>query len=165
MRTRHLASAVLILVMVVGMADGARAQGKLGVGVILGEPTGIAWKYRLGGGEAVDGAVGLSPADRVRFHLDYLWEKRSFEQENLRLHYGVGLAFGVGDAEYVSIQRGDTYVLEERTLGFGLRGVVGLTYDFPRSPFDAFAEIAPLVILTPAGGFGIDAAIGVRVYP
>jgi len=165
MRIRHLASAVLILVMLVGMAHGARAEGKLGVGVILGEPTGIAWKYRLGGGEAVDGAIGLSPADRFRFHVDYLWEKRSFEQEDLRLHYGVGMAFGVGDAEYVSLQRGDTYVLAERSLGFGLRGVVGLTYNFPRAPFDAFLEIAPLVILTPAGGFGIDAAIGVRVYP
>ncbi|HTO93824.1 MAG TPA: hypothetical protein VMM80_05610 [Bacteroidota bacterium] len=165
MRIRVLASAVLIPVMVVGVTCGARAQGKLGVGVILGEPTGIAWKYRLGGGEAVDGAIGLSPADRFRFHVDYLWEKRSFEQADLRLHYGAGIAFGVGDAEYVSLQRGDTYVLRERNLGFGLRGVVGLTYNFPRSPFDAFVEIAPLFILTPAGGFGIDAAIGVRVYP
>jgi len=165
MRTRHVAPAVLVLVMMVGMAPVARAQGRLGVGVILGEPTGIAWKYRLGGSEAVDGAIGLSPADRFRFHVDYLWEKRSFEETNLRLHYGVGIAVGVGDAEYVSLQRGDTYVLEERSLGFGLRGVVGLTYDFARSPFDAFIEIAPLVILSPAGGFGIDAAIGVRVYP
>ena len=165
MRRLRQASAVLFLVMMVGMTGGARAQGKLGVGVILGEPTGIAWKYRLGGDEAVDGAIGLSTPDRYRFHIDYLWEKRSFEEEHLRLHYGVGMAFGVGDAEYVALERGGTYVLEQRDLGFGVRGVVGLTYDIPRSPFDAFAEVAPLVILTPAGGFGIDAAIGVRVYP
>jgi len=156
---------VLVLFIAAGMTCGARAQGKLGVGVIIGEPTGIAWKYRLGGMEAIDGAIGLSSSDRFRFHVDYLWEKRSFEVVNLELHYGVGMAVGVGNAEYVSVQRGDTYVLEQRDLGFGFRGVVGLTYVFPRSIFDAFVEVAPLLIVTPASGLGIDAAIGVRVYP
>jgi len=74
MRSCQAAAAVLILVMMVGMTGGARAQGKLGVGVILGEPTGIAWKYRLGGAEALDGAIGLSPSDRFRFHIDYRWD-------------------------------------------------------------------------------------------
>jgi len=165
MHNLRLSALVLALFLVMGMPSGARAQGRFGVGVILGEPTGIAWKYRLGGTEAVDGAIGLSTSDRMRFNVDYLWEKRSFEEVNLRLHYGVGVAFGVGNAEYVSVQRGDTYVLEQRDLGFGLRGVVGLTYVFPRSIFDAFVEVAPLVIVTPASGLGIDAAIGVRVYP
>jgi hypothetical protein len=51
---------------------------------------------------------------------------------------------------------------------WGLRcgGVVGLMYEIPRSPFDGFMEIAPLLIIfSPASGVGIDAALGVRIYP
>ncbi len=162
---RQCARWTLIVVTMVVVTGLARTQGKFGVGVIIGEPTGVAWKYRTGGVNAVDGAIGLSPGDRARFHVDYLWEKHSFQEENLSLHYGAGLAFGVGDSRALALENGDTYVFVRRDLGFAFRGVAGLTYTFPRSPFDAFVEIAPLLIVTPAGGMGIDAALGVRIYP
>jgi hypothetical protein len=50
-------------------------------------------------------------------------------------------------------------------LGFAVRGVARLTYEFAESPFDVFAEIAPMLVLSPQGGMGIDAALGVRIYP
>jgi hypothetical protein len=115
---------------------------------------------------ALDGAIGFAPDDRDRVHVDYLWERRSFQEEHLLLHYGVGAAIGLGGhADQVAFYAGDTYYLRTTDLGFALRGVVGLTYEFPRSPFDAFAEIAPLFIVTPVGGLGLDAALGVRIYP
>lgn len=163
-RERFVHCALLVIVMMAFTAD-ARTQGKFGVGVIIGEPTGVAWKYRISGENALDGAIGLSPGDRVRFHVDYLWQKHSFQEEHLLLHYGVGAVVGAGGSQYLAFGRGDTYVLVQRDLGFAVRGVVGLTYEIPRSPFDTFLEIAPLLILTPVSGMGIDAAIGVRVYP
>ena len=165
MRSLRVVKWVLILVMMILVTVSARTQGKFGVGVILGEPTGVAWKYRISGENAVDGAIGLSPADRVRFHVDYLWQKHSFQAEGLLLHYGAGVAFGTGGSRYLALSRGDTYVLHQEDLGFALRGVVGLTYEIPRSPFDAFLEIAPLLILSPASGMVIDAGLGVRIYP
>ena len=162
---RRFARWELIVVMMIAFTSLARTQGKFGVGLIIGEPTGVAWKYRISGANAVDGAIGLSPGDRARFHVDYLWEKHSFQEENLSLHYGAGLAFGVGDSRYLALESGDTYVFVQHDLGFAFRGVVGLTYMFPRSPFDAFLEIAPLLIVSPASGMGIDAALGVRIYP
>jgi hypothetical protein len=157
--------ALIVVAMMVICAGRARTQGKFGVGVIIGEPTGFAWKYKVSGANAFDGAIGLTPGDRFRFHFDYLWEKRSFQEEHLLLHYGAGIAFGTGGSQYLALNRGDTYVVVDRTLGFALRGVVGLTYEFPRSLFDAFVELAPLLLVTPAGGLGFDAAVGVRVYP
>jgi hypothetical protein len=163
-RVRFVQFALIIVVMIAATCS-ARTQGKFGVGVIIGEPTGVAWKYRISGVNALDGAIGLSPGDRVRFHVDYLWEKHSFEEEHLLLHYGAGAVVGAGGSQYLGFGRGDTYVLVQKDLGFAVRGVVGLTYEIPRSPFDAFLEIAPLLILTPDSGMGIDAAVGVRVYP
>jgi hypothetical protein len=151
----------LIVVMMIAVTGLARTQGKFGVGLIVGEPTGVAWKYRISGANAVDGAIGLSPGDRARFHVDYLWEKHSFQEENLSLHYGAGC----GGFTVSRSRGGDTYVFVRRDLGFAFRGIVGLTYMFPRSPFDAFIEIAPLLIVSPASGMGIDAALGVRLYP
>jgi len=165
MRRMRLLTCGLIIGLVLAGGSVARTQGKFGVGLIIGEPTGLAWKYRLSGMNAVDGAVGFSPGDRFRFHADYLWEKRSFQEENLLLHYGAGVAVGAGGPEYLALDRGDTYVLVQRELGFALRGVVGLTYEIPRSPFDAFVEVAPLLIFSPASGVGFDAALGVRIYP
>jgi hypothetical protein len=165
MRNLRSTECVLIVVMMITLTSSARTQGKFGVGVIVGEPTGVAWKYRISGENAVDGAIGLSPGDRLRFHVDYLWQKHSFQAQGLLLHYGAGVAFGTGGSRYLALSRGDTYVLHQEDLGFAVRGVVGLTYEIPRSPFDVFLEIAPLLILSPASGIGIDAGLGVRIYP
>jgi len=165
MRRLRFAECVLVVVMVIALPDRARTQGKFGAGVILGEPTGIAWKYKLDGDHALDGAIGLSPGDRFRLHVDYLWAKHSFQEEHLLLHYGAGLVIGAGGAGYLGVDRGETYVFVQRELGFAMRGVAGLTYEIPRSPFDLFVEIAPLLILSPGGGVGVDAALGARVYP
>jgi len=165
MSNLRFAICVLIIGTAVGVTGDARAQGRFGVGVIIGEPTGVAWKYKISEANAVDGAVGFSNGDRFRFHVDYLWEKHSFQEEHLLLHYGAGIAFGTGPSQYLAVERGDTYMLVQRDLGFAARGVAGLTYEIPHSPFDAFVEIAPLLIFSPASGLGIDAALGVRIYP
>jgi hypothetical protein len=165
MKLQQLVECVLIIVLMIAVTSHARTQGKFGVGVIIGEPTGVAMKGRISETNALDGAIGVSPGDRFRFHVDYLWEKHSFQAEHLLLHYGAGIVFGTGGTRSLALDRGDTYLLVQRDLGFAVRGVAGLTYEFPKSPFDAFVEIAPLLILSPATGMGIDAALGVRIYP
>lgn len=160
---RILACVVVALIMI---SPGAAAQGKFGFGFIVGEPTGIAWKYRINQTNAIDGAIGFSPYDRYRFHIDYLWHSYPFSEQNLALHYGVGAAMGFGRTEYVVVDRRNTYFLRSRELGFGARGVLGLTYAIPRSPVDLFFEMAPIFIFTPdPPGAGIDVGLGVRVYP
>jgi hypothetical protein len=142
-----------------------QAQGRLGFGFIFGEPTGIAWKYRINHVNAVDGAIGFSPFDQFRMHIDYLWQSYPFAEQNLALHYGVGSAFGFGRTEYLVLRRG-SYVLSTQELGFGARAVVGLTYTVPKSPVDVFLEVAPVFILSPnPPGMGFDVGLGARIYP
>ena len=143
----------------------ARAEGRLGFGFVFGDPTGIAWKYRINRENAVDGAVGFSPLDRFRMHVDYLWHSYPFSEQNLALHYGVGSAIGFGRTEYFVVNRG-SYIVTRRELGFGARGVVGLTYTIPKSPVDVFLEVAPVFVLSPdPPGMGFDMGLGARIYP
>ncbi len=154
---------VFALLMVIS-GTSAYAQGNFGFGLIIGEPTGLAWKYKINHLNAVDGAIGFSPYDRFRMHVDYLWSSHPFNDEHLSIHYGLGAAVGFGGEQYF-VRRGDTYFLRDTELGFGARVVAGLTYEIPRSPVDLFFEMAPLIIAAPGPGFGIDIGLGARVYP
>lgn len=147
------------------LGSDARSQGRFGFGIVFGEPTGIAWKYKIDHINALDGAVGLSPFDRFRAHVDYLWQSYPFDEQHLALHYGLGGAFGFGRQDVVVVNdRGDFFRSEE-DLGFGVRAVIGLTYSIPRSPVDAFLEFAPIFVVTPGTGMGFDVGLGARVYP
>jgi len=129
------------------------AQGRMGIGFVLGEPTGIAWKYRIDPAHAVDGAIGISPYNQFRMHVDYLWQSRPFEERNLAVHYGAGVALGSGRTYFSS-----------REVGFGIRGVVGLNYLIRNTPLDLFLEAAPIIVLTPTSDMGADVGFGARVY-
>jgi len=146
------------------MCSGAFGQqkGNLGAGFMFGEPTGIAWNYRMSQTNAIDGAIGFLPYERYRLNLDYLWEVHPFRERSLGIHYGPGLAFGFGATRYVAV--GGDYFYRESDLGFGVRGVVGLDYLIPRSPVDVFVEVAPVIEMAPASASTVDAGFGVRFY-
>ncbi len=134
------------------------SQGRFGIGVVFGEPTGLTGKYWLTGSTAIDGSLGYSFFDRFRMNIDYLvHDNKAFEAPEFSLYYGIG----------GSILGGEGYVTRSRvgTFGIGARGVLGGTYLFPRAPLDVFLEIAPVVVLAPPVGLAIDLNLGIRVYP
>ena len=140
-------------------------RGNFGVGFVFGDPTGFAWKFRLSGENALDGVVGFSPFDRFRLHVDYLWETEPFTERHLSLHYGPGAVFGFGRTEYVVYNSRNGYFLRSEAVGFGVRGVIGITYLVKKTPIDVFFEMAPLIIFAPHTGTGIDISFGGRFYP
>ena len=142
----------------------AQTRGNFSVGFIVGEPTGISWKYRINAVHAVDGVVGFSPFDRFRINVDYLWNAQPFEEQNLLLYYGVGGAIGFGRTEYITSNGRYAYLVRNEPLGFGARTVIGLNYSIPKSPVELMFEAAPIVILAPNAGFGIDAGFGARFF-
>ncbi len=144
------------------MQQPPQQASRLGAGFVLGEPTGISWKYRINETNAVDGSIGFSPYDRYRIDVDYLWQAHPFNERRLGLHYGAGVAFGFGRTDYIVYDGG--YIFRDRELGFAARGVVGLNYIVPRSPVELFVEVAPLIIMTPVSGSGVDAGFGARFY-
>ena len=123
-----------------------------GVGIILGEPTGISVKKFIGGNEAIDGAVAWSFRDEaaVHVHADYLFHDYSLinvRSGRLPVYYGIGARIKLQDDAKV-----------------GVRIPVGVAYEFGGSPIDIFLELVPLLDLVPDTDFDFNGALGVRIY-
>lgn len=129
----------------------------LGIGVILGEPTGLSLKYWLNEDRAIDAALAwsFSGENSVQVHADYLFHRFDLfnpggQTGTMPLYYGLG-------ARVKDKDRHDDTV-------FGIRFPVGISYLFSEAPFDLFAELVPIIDLAPDVDVGINAAIGFRFY-
>lgn len=135
--------------------------GDQGLGVMLGNPSGLSYKIWMDSKVAIDAAAG---ADRGEFdvHADLLWHNfdlarqwrtnnKMFEQitdaGDLPFYFGVGPRLLFAD---------DTEL--------GVRFPLGVSFLPNKSPWEFFGEIAPVLRFTPDFGFNGDFAIGVRYY-
>jgi hypothetical protein len=161
---------VAVCLIMVGQSAMAQTQSygtghPFGLGIILGEPTGLSAKYWLSGSNALDFGLGWSNGGdrisrfdgtyngggRVHFHMDYLWHSFSaiHSTEQFPLYYGIGGRFNSGGGYSSSL---------------AVRGVIGIAW-LPRgTPIDVFLEIAPSLQLSPSSGFALDAGLGVRYF-
>ncbi|MCU0608545.1 MAG: hypothetical protein MUF22_02100 [Chitinispirillaceae bacterium] len=137
----------------------------LGLGIIVGEPTGISAKLWVSQTNAIDFGLGWSLGSdryyhhydsyngdsRVHFHMDYLWHwfnaLRSSEQ--LPLYMGIGGRVNTGAGYDASA---------------AIRGVFGIAWMPRNTPIDLFLELVPALQVVPSTGFGLDAGIGARFY-
>ncbi|MDH5468423.1 MAG: hypothetical protein OEY25_13480 [Candidatus Aminicenantes bacterium] len=146
-------SALIIVSIFLLLTGTAKAQNKeFGIGVILGEPTGISLKKWLGGHSAIDGAVAWSFGGANSFHLhaDYLYHNFNLfdvESGQLPLYFGVGFRFKT-----------------EPEATFGARFPVGICYIFEKAPLDIFLELGPVLDLVPGMEFWFTGSIGARFY-
>lgn len=123
-----------------------------GLGIILGEPTGISFKKWTGSQTAIDGAVAwsFSNEDSLHLHADYLIHNFNLikvERGMLPVYYGLGLRLKV----------------EDRSI-FGFRIPVGVNYIFDKASLDVFFELVPMLDLAPDTDFRIAGGIGIRYY-
>ncbi len=157
---------VLAIVLLALSFSSTQAQSrKFGLGVIIGEPTGLSAKLWTSNNNALAFGLGWSvqgyrfngfdpdynKVTRTHIHVDYLWHSFNAISSNgeFPLFYGIGGRINTGP-EY-----GGT---------FGVRGVLGIAW-LPRStPLDIFIEVVPTLLLVNSTGFGIDAGIGARFY-
>jgi hypothetical protein len=122
----------------------------LGLGVILGEPTGASVKYWLGNNSAFDVGAAWSLTDRneaLHMHTDFLWHSWLKSEQGLAFYYGVGArAIFADDAEA------------------GLRVPLGLTYLFESIPLDLFLEAVPILDIAPEAKLAGNGGVGLRYY-
>lgn len=149
----------IICVIFVGAGSIQAASRSFGMGIILGEPTGISMKIKMSRVSAIDGALAWSLDRDYNFHLhvDYLMHRYdliSVEKGQLPLYYGIGGRIKIRDDD----APGD----DDENLG--ARFPVGLNYLFYNAPFDMFFEIVPILDLIPDTDFDINAAIGFRYW-
>ncbi|MEQ8525169.1 hypothetical protein [Gracilimonas sp.] len=132
----------------------AQANGKggnLGLGAMLGEPTGIsikAWnnqKSAFGFGAA----WSFGRYDAIHLHGDYLLHSwfNDVDKGNLAFYYGIGARLVLADDPAV-----------------GIRIPLGLNYVVEDAPIDLFVEAVPILDLAPSTDFDGNGALGIRYY-
>ncbi|MFZ5947523.1 MAG: hypothetical protein ACOYU5_06095 [Stygiobacter sp.] len=124
-----------------------------GIGVMIGEPTGISAKYWLDNSTAVDFGLAYSlfhSKSSFSFHADYVIHN----YELIKSNYKIPIYYGVGGR--IRLYSNNTYL--------GARGVAGILYIDKNYPFDVFFEIAPVFNLLPETSLHLDLAIGARYY-
>jgi hypothetical protein len=149
---KKIVSAIFISVILVCAAAPVQAKN-FGVGIIVGEPTGLSLKKWVSGRDAVDGALAWSflGYDMIYLHADYLMHNFSIipvSQGSMPLYFGIGGRLGLG----------------ENHLGLGARVPFGANYIFSPAPVDIFLELAAVLDLIPATRFDAQAALGIRYW-
>ena len=147
---RSLALVLLIWVLIYGSVQ-AQESG-FGLGIILGEPTGISSKLWIGDNKALDGAIAWSFEDEsaVHLHADLLFHSRNIvrvEMSKLLTYYGVGCRVKFEDEGKL-----------------GVRVPLGLNYISSKTPVDVFLEVVPLLDLAPSTKLRLNAAVGIRYF-
>ncbi len=144
---------VLFTMIVLAMALPAAAQDRgFGLGVILGEPTGLSGKYWTSSTNAIDGGLAWSfrHAGFFHVHADYLWHfpLRAQTTERFTFYAGVGGRLGIDDHDAL----------------LGVRIVGGFAFWPRNTPLDIFVEVAPVVDLAPATDLSANGGIGIRFF-
>jgi len=129
-----------------------------GIGLILGEPTGLSLAYKPGGPSSFDGALAWSvPESKFHLHADYVFELVSFRDPaapvvEFPVYLGIGPRLHLGgNSSYASSI-------------IGIRVPVGLGVEATEVPVEGFFELVPVLGLYPSTRMDFDAALGVRVY-
>lgn len=122
-----------------------------GLGIIIGEPSGISAKLWTDSTRAFDGAVAWSfENDNLHLHVDYLWHIEYIKVKKGRLPFYVGVG-------------GKLRVVEDETR-VSVRIPLGMNYLFEDVPLDLFLEIVPAMRLIKDTELEIDAGIGIRYF-
>jgi hypothetical protein len=140
----------------------ARAQERgTGLGIIVGEPTGISLKSWLGKSTAFDAALAWSfdGNDFIQVHGDYLTHNFTLltvEKGRLPFYYGIG-----GHIKFFNTEGKKS---DDTRTRLGVRIPLGLAYLFEKTTLDIFVEVAPVLNLVPETEFELGAALGIRYF-
>lgn len=130
-----------------------RRAGDMGLGVMLGNPTGITGKYFVTNWTALDLAVGSD--DGLSFHGDVLvhgWDVFPKPEYGTFAGYmGVGAGFRDDNDKNDHDQA-------------RVRVPFGLAYYPPRNLFEIFLELVPALKFGHDTDFDLDAGVGFRFY-
>ncbi|MCH8569149.1 MAG: DUF3996 domain-containing protein [Balneolales bacterium] len=151
-------SAILFMLVFMAAPQQAEAQNRgnnnFGIGVILGEPTGLSPKIWTSNTSAF--AAGLawsfSGSNHLHLHVDYQLHNFNFitvEKGNMGIYYGIGTRFQIRENSDDKI---------------GIRFPLGLNYFFANDPVELFIEVAPILDLMPGTDFSANGGFGIRYY-
>jgi len=143
----------LIFISIILFQLSMKAQDKnFGLGIILGEPTGVSAKLWTSSENAFDFAAAWSfkGHGHLLLQADYVWHIfRLIPVSSGKLPFYVGV--------------GGRVVLADDPL-IGVRVPLGLDYMFSNAPVDIFVELVPILDLAPETDFDFGGGIGARYW-
>jgi hypothetical protein len=148
------------------------ANKKFGLGLELGEPTGITGKLFVSPDQALDFGIGdlyhgyyiNANAGGIHLYADYLWHPFVLTKtEAFYLPFYVGVGGRFWNTDYCDRVSGACASL------FGVRVPVGISFDFNNVPLDIFVQLVPTLDFyrnyTPHSVYlDIDFSFGVRFW-
>ena len=142
---------VLGLMMIFAKPVTAQDHG-FGMGLILGEPTGLSAKLWTSGDNAFDFAAAWSfkGDGHLLLQADYVWHFFNLmpvSPGKLPLYIGIGGRVVLADDP-----------------SFGIRIPIGIDYLFADAPIDVFLELVPILDLSPETDIGVGGGIGIRYW-
>jgi hypothetical protein len=128
------------------------AHSGLGLGIVVGDPTGITAKYWTSKNTAICGACGWSFRREGYLHIngDFIYHNFKLfpvEKGELPIYFGLGGRLAFKDETEV-----------------GIRIPVGIEYLFEDAPFDAFLELSPYLNLYPRTDMFLSVGLGGRYF-
>lgn len=141
-----------VMVLICATEEVCAEDRGVGLGVVVGEPTGISLKAWVSARNALDAGLAWSfgRGGRVHIHADYLFHLFG----ELKIHKDIVPYLGLGGR--LAVGSGDEHL--------GIRIPFGMVW-WPREvPLDLFVELAPIVDLTPSTKLRANAGIGVRYF-
>jgi len=126
------------LLCVTSVAAQSVNHNRLGIGPMIGDPTGISVKYWQSSSTAYQfgGAWSFVGEGAVHLHGDFLihnWTVLGQNEAAASLYYGLGFRLKL-----------------EQNFRLGFRMPLGIAFQFSQAPLDFFLEIAPIMDLLPA---------------
>ena len=177
------AAITLLALCLAGTADARRrsfgggssnyvANGKFGLGLELGAPSGLNGKLFLSPSTALNFGVGwlydnyYNDGSGLHLYLDHLWHPVSLSNNptfKLPFYVGVGGAFWSFD------DRRDPRNYPNRYSALGLRVPFGLAFDFNNVPLDIFVQLTLVVDIFFGNyrdrfGPGFEGSLGIRYW-
>jgi hypothetical protein len=151
---RKLLPAIVIILLLITFENNYAQDKGLGLGIIIGEPTGLSGKYWLNNNNALDFGLAYSFVrhnSAVSLHADYLYHAFDVIKSDYRfpIYYGFGARLRLVD--------GDDNAL-------GARGVIGVAWLSDKLPIDVFLELVPVFNLFPSTSLNFDMGFGARFY-
>ncbi len=130
-------------------AETKRARGSMGIGVILGDPTGFTGKLWVGGNKAIDGLVAWS------FRRDFF-----FIQSHYLIHFHETY---VEDKRFLIYAGPGGYTrFGEGKDRLGVSGNFGIAYIVDQ--FEIFLELSPKVSIVPDTDGEMTGGVGFHYY-
>ena len=146
------AALILILFSCLAGLSYADSNHNVGLGIILGEPTGLTMKFWNRQTVAFDAgaAWSITRGGYFQLHGDLLLHNFNLfrvDTGRMALYYGVG-----GRVKFAT------------DLTVSLRVPIGISYEFERTPVELFLEVVPMLDLIPSTDVDMAGAVGFRYY-